>query len=62
MFDMGANSDLGQPFRSRQKRWGLGWEESRLSRYDIHAERALLPSKTVIVRVKIWAIGFAMFI
>ena len=38
---------------------GLGWEESRLSRY----EGALLPIITVIERDKnIWAIGFAMFL
>ena len=43
---MGASSDLGQPFRPRQKSWGLGWEESSLSRYDFHAEGALLPSIT----------------
>ena len=32
------SSDLGQSVRSRQKGWGLGWEENRLSRYDIRAE------------------------
>ena len=37
-FVVGASSDLGQPFCPRQKCWGLGWEESRLSRYDIRAE------------------------
>ena len=59
---MGASSDLGQPFRPREKKWGLGWEESRLSRYDIRAERALPPSINVIVRVKKLAIEFAMFL
>ena len=59
---MGASSDLGQPFSPRKKRWGLGWEENRLSRYDIRAEGALPPSITVIVRVnKNKAVGFAMF-
>ena len=32
---MGTSSDLGQPFRPRQKRWDLGWEESKLCLYDI---------------------------
>ena len=60
---MGANSDLGQPFRPRQKRWSLGSEESRLSRYDIRAEGALPPSITVIARLNSFsAIGFAMFL
>ena len=49
---MGTSSDLGQPFCPRQKKWGLDWEESRLSRYDIRAEVALPPSITVIVTVK----------
>ena len=44
-FVVGPNSDLGQPFRSRQK------EEGRLFHYDIRAERALPPSITVIARV-----------
>ena len=39
--------------RSRQKGWGLGWEENRFSRYDIRAEGALPPSITVIARGKI---------
>ena len=39
------------PFIQDKKVWGLGWEESRLSCYDIRAEGALPPSKTVIVRV-----------
>ena len=42
-FVVGTSSDLGRPFRPWQKRWGLGWEESRFSRYDIHAEGALPP-------------------
>ena len=50
---MGASSDLGQPFRLRQKKRGLGWEKNRLSRYDTHTEGALLPSITVVMRVKI---------
>ena len=62
MFVVGASSDLGQPFRPRQNSWGLGWEESRLSCYDIRTEEALPPSITVIARVKNWAIGFAMFL
>ena len=41
---------------------GFGWEESRLSLYDIHTEGALPPSITVTVRIKNWAIGFAMFL
>ena len=57
---MGASSDLGQPFRPKQNGSSLGWEESRLSRYDILAEGALLPSITVITRVK--KNGFAMFL
>ena len=48
---MGASSDLGQPFRPRQKCLDLGWEVSRLSPYAIHAEGALLPRITVIVRI-----------
>ena len=51
MFVVGASSDLGQPFHPGQKSWGLGWEESSLSHNDIHAEGALPPSTTVIVRV-----------
>ena len=51
---MGASSDLGQPFRPRQKKQGLGWEKNRLSRYDTHAE--VLPSITVVMRVKIWGL------
>ena len=46
MFVMGASSDLGQPFCPRPKSWGLGWEESRLSRYDICAEGELPPNIT----------------
>ena len=30
MFTTGASSDLCQPFRPRQKSWGLGWEERRV--------------------------------
>ena len=37
-FVVDASSDMGQPFRPRQKGWG------RLSRYDIRAEGALPPS------------------
>ena len=48
---MGTSSDLGHPFRSRQRSWGLGWEENMLSCYDIRAEGALPPSITVIARV-----------
>ena len=48
---MGVHSNLGQPFRQKQKGLGLGWEESRLSRYDIHDEGTLPPSITVIARV-----------
>ena len=51
MFVVGASSDLGQTFRPRQKHLGFGWEESRLSHYDICAEGALLPSITVIARM-----------
>ena len=45
-------SDLGQPFRPRQKnnKLGLGWEGNRLSRYDIRAEGVLPSSITVITR------------
>ena len=46
-----ASSDLGRPFRPRQKRWGLCWEKSKLSRYDRRAKEALPPSITVIRRV-----------
>ena len=37
---VGASFDLGQPFRSRQlkKGVGVGWDENRLSRCDIRAE------------------------
>ena len=59
---MGASSDMGHPFRPRQKQLGLGWGKNRLSRYDIRAEGALPPSITVIARVKNRAIGFAMFL
>ena len=34
-FVMGASSNLGQLFRPRQKKWGLGWKESRLYRFEI---------------------------
>ena len=34
---LGASSDLVQPFRPKQIKLGLGWEESRLPRYDIRA-------------------------
>ena len=51
-FVVGASSNLGQLFLPRQKHWGLGWEERRLSRYI----------RTVIARVKIWANGFATFL
>ena len=50
MFVVAASSDLGHPFRPRQKGWV--WEDNRLSRYDIRAEGALPPSVTVIARVK----------
>ena len=44
---MEAGFDLGQPFSPRQKKPGsLGWEESRLSRYDIHDEVTPPPSIT----------------
>ena len=36
--------------QDKNKRWGLGWEESRLSHNDIRAEGALPPSITVIAR------------
>ena len=51
MFVVGASSDLGPHFHQRQKGLGLGWEESRLSHYDIRAEGALPPSVNVIVSV-----------
>ena len=47
---MGASSDLGQPFRPRQKQLGLDWGKNRLSRYDIRTEGALPLSITVIAR------------
>ena len=50
MFVVGASSDQDQPFHQRQKM--LGWEENRLSRYDIRAEGALPPSITVIAIFK----------
>ena len=37
---------MGQPFRPRLKCWGLGWEENRLSYYNIHAEGALSSTVT----------------
>ena len=46
-FVVGASSDMGQPFRPRQKNLGLGWGKSRLSHYDIRAEGALPYSITV---------------
>ena len=51
-FVVGASSDLGQPFRPRQKRWVWIWEENRLSGYDIRADGALPPSITVIAGVE----------
>ena len=56
---MGASSDMGQPFRPRQKSWGLGWEESRLSRYDIRAEGALPPSMIARVGYNIYVCELA---
>ena len=53
---MGISSDLGQPFHPRQKRWGLPWKNSRLSRYDIRIEEALPPSITVIARLMLYDI------
>ena len=47
MIVAGASSDPDQLF-SKTKRWGLGWEESRFSHYNICTEVALLPSITVI--------------
>ena len=49
---MGASSDLGQPFRPRPKSWVWVGGKNRLSRYDIHAEGALLPSITVTASFK----------
>ena len=37
----------------KKQKWGLGWEESRLYRYNIRAEGTLPPSITVTARVKI---------
>ena len=34
------------------KKLGWGWGKNRLSCYDLHAEGALLPSITVIARLK----------
>ena len=53
---MGTNSDLGQPFRPRAKRGGLGWEKSRLSHYDIRAEGALPFS--IIMKARIPSVVF----
>ena len=55
-FVVGASSDLGQSFRPRQKRFGVGWGvgvgEKRLSRSDIRADEELPPSITVIAKLK----------
>ena len=48
----GASSNLGQPFRPRQKQLDLDWGKNRLSGYDIRAEGALPPSITVIAIIK----------
>ena len=59
---MGASFDIGKPFRPRQKCWGLGWEESRFSRYDICTEEALLPSITVIARLNFGLLDLQCFL
>ena len=51
-FVVGACSNLGQPFRPKQKQLDLDWTKNRLSRYDIRAEGALPPSITLITRSK----------
>ena len=60
---MGAKYDLGQPFRPRQKQkwWGLGWGQSRLSRYIIRTKGAIPPGMTMRANEN-WANEFAMFL
>ena len=48
---LAASSDLGQPFRPRQKSWSLGWGKNRLYRYATRVEGALPPSITVTARL-----------
>ena len=53
---MGSSSDLGQPFRPRQK--GGVW----FSHYDIHTEGALPPSITVIARLNFGLLDLQCFL
>ena len=52
---MGASSDLGQPFRPREKS-GFWLGENRVSRYNNRTEGALPPTIAVIARFKM--LGF----